>query len=88
MTFIKHDDQNLSVLIGDVAGKGTKAAFVMSLTKGFFKALARKLVPPAKVLSDMNELFYEEVGRGSFISIIYGQFDLPNKTICLWKSGS
>jgi sigma-B regulation protein RsbU (phosphoserine phosphatase) len=85
--FIKHDDKNLSVLIGDVAGKGTKAAFVMSLTKGFFKALARKMVNPSKVLSEMNELFYEDVGRGSFISIIYGQFDLQNKKFVYGRAG-
>ncbi len=85
--FIKHDDKNLSVLIGDVAGKGTKAAFVMSLTKGFFKALAKKLSPPGKVLSEINELFYEEVGRGSFISIIYGQFDLENSKFTYGRAG-
>jgi sigma-B regulation protein RsbU (phosphoserine phosphatase) len=85
--FVKHNNNNLSVIIGDVAGKGTKAAFVMTLTKGFFKALTRKILPPAKVLSDINELFYENVGRGSFISMIYGQFDLVEMKFAFARAG-
>ncbi|MBN1301526.1 MAG: PP2C family protein-serine/threonine phosphatase [Melioribacteraceae bacterium] len=85
--FIKHDDTHLSVIIGDVAGKGTKAAFFMTLTKGFFKALARKISSPAKILCDINELFYENVGRGSFISMIYGQFNLADRTFTYARAG-
>lgn len=85
--FVKHDSNKLSIIIGDVAGKGAKAAFVMSLTKGFFKALARTMANPSKVLSEINEMFYENVGRGSFISAIFGIFDLTEKKFTYARAG-
>ncbi len=85
--FVEHDSKKLSVIIGDVAGKGTKAAFVMTLTKGFFKALSRTLASPSKILSEINEMFYENVGRGSFITAIYGLFDLEARKFIYARAG-
>ena len=48
----------------------------MTLTKGFLKALAKQTDSPSEVLTKMNELFYENVERGRFISMIYAIIDL------------
>ncbi len=85
--FIKIDDNKLGIIIGDVSGKGTQAAFYMTLTKGFIKAIAKHTESPAEVLSKMNELFYENVERGRFISMIYAVVDMKKMSIRIARAG-
>lgn len=85
--FIILDENKIGIIIGDVSGKGTQAAFYMTLTKGFLKALAKQTDSPSEVLSKMNELFYENVERGRFISMIYAIVDLDKKIIRIARAG-
>jgi phosphoserine phosphatase RsbU/P len=85
--FIKISDNTAGIIVGDVSGKGTQAAFYMTLTKGFLKAVSKSSESPSEVLSQMNELFYENVDRGTFISMIYGVFDADKKIFRLARAG-
>ena len=85
--FISLGEKKIGIIIGDVSGKGTQAAFYMTLTKGFLKAIAKQTDSPSEVLSRMNELFYENVERGRFISMIYAVVDLENKVIKIARAG-
>lgn len=85
--FIRLGKNKLGIIIGDVSGKGTQAAFYMTLTKGFLKAIAKHTDSPAEVLTKMNELFYENVERGRFISMIYAVIDLETKLIRIARAG-
>ena len=77
----------LGVVVGDVSGKGTEGAFYMTLTKGFLKAVARGSNSPAMVLNQANSLFYENVARGTFISLIYALIDTDTGTLTLARAG-
>ncbi len=85
--FIHLGKNKLGIIIGDVSGKGTQAAFYMTLTKGFLKAIAKHTDSPSEVLTKMNELFYENVERGRFISMIYAVVDLESKFIRIARAG-
>ncbi|MCB0267804.1 MAG: PP2C family protein-serine/threonine phosphatase [Calditrichaeota bacterium] len=85
--FVDLGQNRLGVVIGDVSGKGTQAAFYMTLTKGFLRALANMSESPAFVLSQLNRLFYQNVRRGVFISMIYGIFDLEAQELVLARAG-
>ncbi|MEL6821257.1 MAG: PP2C family protein-serine/threonine phosphatase [Calditrichota bacterium] len=85
--FVELGDHRLGICIGDVSGKGTQAAFYMTLTKGFLRALASGSDSPAEVLTKLNALFYDNVKRGVFISMIYGIFDLAEGTLTLARAG-
>jgi phosphoserine phosphatase RsbU/P len=85
--FISLDGNKGGIVVGDVSGKGTQAAFYMTLTKGFLKAVSTLSDSPSEVLSRMNQLFYENVERGTFISMIYGIFDMDKKTFRLARAG-
>jgi len=85
--FVKLDENKLGIIIGDVSGKGTQAAFYMTLAKGFVKALSKTINSPSEFLIKINELFYENVERGTFISMIYGIFDLKEKTLTFSRAG-
>ncbi len=85
--FITLEGNRLGVAIGDVSGKGTQAAFYMTLTKGFLRALANGSDSPAAVLTRLNRLFYDNVKRGVFISMVYGVFDMNAGMLTLARAG-
>lgn len=85
--FIQLDDCCMSILIGDVSGKGVSAAFYMTMIKGIIKTLARKIKEPAVLLAEANEIFYENAPRNTFITVIYGIFDLQEKTLTIACAG-
>ncbi len=85
--FVSISEKKIGIIIGDVSGKGTQAAFYMTLTKGFLKALSRISYSPANFLKELNTLFYDNVERGTFISMVYGIFDLEEKKFKLARAG-
>ena len=85
--FIEIDKGRLGVAVGDVSGKGTQAAFFMTLTKGFLRALAKVSNSPSDILSKVNRLFYENVERGVFISMVYGVFDMRKRSLTIARAG-
>ena len=85
--FFEIDDFRLGVAIGDVSGKGISAAFHMTLTKGFLKSQAKSGLSPREIMINLNELFYENVDRGTFISMIYGIFDLNKRSFAFSRAG-
>ncbi|HQU70879.1 MAG TPA: PP2C family protein-serine/threonine phosphatase [Calditrichia bacterium] len=85
--FIELGGNRLGVVIGDVSGKGTQAAFYMTLTKGFLRALANISDSPAFVLTQLNRLFYDNVKRGVFISMVYAIIDMDANCLHLARAG-
>jgi phosphoserine phosphatase RsbU/P len=85
--FIQVDERYMTVLIGDVSGKGVSAAFYMTMVKGIIKTLSKKNTDPATILAEANEIFYENAPRDVFITIIYGVFDLKEKILTLASAG-
>lgn len=85
--FIEIGPRKIGIAIGDVSGKGTQAAFYMTLTKGFLKALGRMSESPSQVLAELNRLFYENVERGHFISMIYAVFDMDEHQLTVARAG-
>jgi MFS family permease len=85
--FIQINDRYMSVLIGDVSGKGVSAAFYMTMVKGIIKTLSKKTRKPATLLAEANEIFCENAPRNVFITIIYGIFDLKEKTLTIASAG-
>jgi serine phosphatase RsbU (regulator of sigma subunit) len=85
--FIDAGNKRLGVVVGDVSGKGTQAAFFMTLTKGFVRALAEVSPSPSAVLTRVNKLFYDNVERGVFISMVYGIFDTAGRVLTIARAG-
>jgi serine phosphatase RsbU (regulator of sigma subunit) len=85
--FIEVGKTKLGIAVGDVSGKGTQAAFFMTLTKGFLRALALSIESPASILQSVNKLFYQNVERGVFISMVYGLFDTDRNILTVARAG-
>jgi sigma-B regulation protein RsbU (phosphoserine phosphatase) len=50
-------------------------------------ALAHVSSSPSQILTQVNKLFYENVERGMFISMVYGIFDTHQHTLTLARAG-
>lgn len=70
-------DGSSLLILGDVSGKGLKAAMTGALAIGSFRTLAAQALSPATVLSRLNESLYR-AGDGGFITCLCGQ---------LWPGG-
>ncbi len=85
--FVEVEPGKLAVVVGDVSGKGTQAAFYMTLTKGILQTLSREGLSPAEVMRRLNMLFYANAPRGTFISMIYGVFDVEARSFTFARAG-
>ncbi len=80
--------QKFGVVIGDVSGKGVSAAFYMTLIKGIVQTQARLTAHSTReTLAQANDIFYDQVERGRFISMIYAIFDLERMQVQMSRAG-
>jgi len=73
--FIEIDENCIGLVIGDVSGKGTSAAFYMAEIKGMIQAYSRIYDSPRKILCDVNRALYGNMDSRSFISLTYAIVD-------------
>jgi sigma-B regulation protein RsbU (phosphoserine phosphatase) len=78
---------NLGMVIGDVSGKGTSAAFYMAETKGIIQSLARNYESPRDILINTNKLLYSSMEKKSFISLLAANIDLKKKSLTFARAG-
>jgi serine phosphatase RsbU (regulator of sigma subunit) len=77
----------VGVLVADVAGKGTAAAFYMAELKGIVQGAAKLTRSPGEFLARANEALAESLGRRSFISAVYAVLDPTAATLTLARAG-
>lgn len=85
--FIVHGNNNISVIVADVSGKGVSAAFYMAQIKGIFQSLAKVYPKPLEFLSKLNEIVFSQVDRKFFITLVYAYFDLKNNIVQIARAG-
>lgn len=80
-------DQRTAIAIGDVSGKGIKASFYMTFTKGVLHSLSALIMSPVELLNQLNRLFNENATRGTFISMIYGILEADKRQFTFARAG-
>ncbi|MCU0448551.1 MAG: SpoIIE family protein phosphatase [Bernardetiaceae bacterium] len=74
-------------IIGDVAGKGTSAAFNMSQMKGIFHGLAQLDLPPEVFLDRANAALGRSLAASSFITATYLAVDTTQRQLVYARAG-
>lgn len=77
----------LTVLIGDVSGKGTSAALYMSKLQGIFRTLLQSDLSPRDLFIKANPIIYHELDRSSFITAFGARFDMTQRVIQFSRAG-
>ena len=85
--FYRRTDSGIGLVIGDVSGKGTSAAFYMAETKGIIQSLAHNYDSPRDILIQTNKLLYSSMERKSFISLLAANLDLSKNKITFARAG-
>jgi len=84
---LRISDHEIALIIADVSGKGTTAAFHMSQMKGIFHSLAQQGPSPKDFMAKANKALVYCLERGSFISATYFVINTKTKKIHYSRAG-
>lgn len=84
---LRIDDHRMSIIISDVSGKGTSAAFHMSQMKGVFQSLAQLGMDPKEFLVKSNAALSRCLDKTSFITTSYFIIDTKEKQVDFARAG-
>lgn len=84
---LRINEELVSIIIADVSGKGTTAAFHMSQMKGIFHSLGQKDIEPDEFMKQANQALVYCLERGSFISATYFIINTRTKMIRYARAG-
>ncbi|WP_205471468.1 SpoIIE family protein phosphatase [Nocardioides sp. SYSU D00038] len=73
-------------VIGDVMGRGIRAAAVMGQLKAAVRAYATLDLPPAEVLEHLDHLV-QDVARDEIVTCVYAIFDAATRTLTYANAG-
>jgi serine phosphatase RsbU (regulator of sigma subunit) len=85
--YLEIDKSRLDIIVGDVTGKGTSAAFHMSKIQGFVQTLALDKTPAKQLLEKLNTLIHKSFEPEFFFTALYGMFDTEKKQLELYRLG-
>ncbi len=85
--YFKLSDERYAIVIGDVSGKGTSAAFHMSQVKGIFHSLVQLNLDPKKFLIYANDALGRCLDKNSFVTVSYFIIDTFENTVEFARAG-
>ncbi|MFQ5769045.1 MAG: PP2C family protein-serine/threonine phosphatase, partial [bacterium] len=77
----------LAIAVGDVSGKGAKAAFYMAELKGIIESLSNIYTSPKELMIQINQSLFRNLERTAFISLIYSIIDTKKKELVFTRAG-
>lgn len=84
---LRTNDHQVSLIVADVSGKGTTAAFHMSQMKGIFHSLAQDSISPDEFMCRANQALVYCLERGSFISATFFTVNTSSKKVHYARAG-
>lgn len=85
--YLNGDVSKLTVIVGDVSGKGTSAALYMSKVQGILRSLHGFGLSPRDFFVRANALLCNDMEKRSFVTAMGGFFDPKGKRLVLARAG-
>jgi phosphoserine phosphatase RsbU/P len=85
--WVKIFDDQIGVVVADVAGKGIPAALLVAFLRASLRAYVQTGYAPHIALSKVNNLLWDSVESHQFVTAIYGILDATNKTYVYSNAG-
>jgi sigma-B regulation protein RsbU (phosphoserine phosphatase) len=85
--FYTLNENKFAIVVGDVSGHGTSAAFNMAQMKGVFQSLVMLDLPTDKFLTHANAAISRCLEKKSFITLSYFIIDTTSQTITYSRGG-
>jgi len=80
-------DGKVAFVIGDVSGKGIKAATTTSIVKNTIRAFAYNNQNTSEIISKTNDVVYKQIERNQFITAILGILDIKSGRLEVTSAG-
>jgi phosphoserine phosphatase RsbU/P len=81
-----YEDQ-IGLVIADVAGKGVPAALLMAFLRASLRAATHIGYAPQISMTKVNYLLWESIERNQFVTAFYGILDAQNRTLSYSNAG-
>jgi phosphoserine phosphatase RsbU/P len=85
--YIPFSGKRLGLMIGDVSGKGIRAAMGMAAARSILRSVARRGGGPTRVLRDANLRLHRDLGSQLLLTLVYGILDADTKTFQYCNAG-
>jgi serine phosphatase RsbU (regulator of sigma subunit) len=79
-------DSHLIVAVGDVSGKGTGAALLMSSLHAAVRAQSQTRASISEVMGEINQYIFENSPSNKFLTLFYGELD-PDTGVLTYSNG-
>ncbi|MDD4909021.1 MAG: PP2C family protein-serine/threonine phosphatase, partial [Candidatus Omnitrophica bacterium] len=77
----------LSVVIGDVSGKGVAAGLLMAMAKTAIQTLSQEEHSPRQILIKTNQILSQHIGGHKFMTLLYFMWPADTKTFTYSSAG-
>jgi phosphoserine phosphatase RsbU/P len=85
--YYEFSKDRLALIIGDVSGNGTSAAFNMALMKGVFHSLVQLNIEPDKFMDMANNALSRCLEKSTFITLNLFYIDIESKKVQFARAG-
>lgn len=85
--YLTSNSSGLTVILGDVSGKGTSAALYMSKIQGIIRILHKYSSSLKDLLVKSDEQLKHNLEKGAFVTALCTHFDLKEKTATVSRAG-
>ena len=85
--YLNGSTDRMTVVVGDVSGKGTSAALYMSKVQGILRSLHGFGLSPAELFVRANRLLCGDMEKSSFVTAVGASFDPRGRTFLLARAG-
>jgi sigma-B regulation protein RsbU (phosphoserine phosphatase) len=80
-------DNRLVVAVGDVSGKGTGAALLMSSLHAAVRAQSQARWSISEVMGEINQYIFENSPPSKFLTLLYGELNTDNGSLAYSNAG-
>jgi serine phosphatase RsbU (regulator of sigma subunit) len=85
--YLNGKTDRITVIVGDVSGKGTSAALYMSKVQGILRSLNAFDLSPKELFVRTNKLLCHDLEKSSFVTAITGAFEPQVRKLVLARAG-
>lgn len=85
--YLNGKSNSVTIVVGDVSGKGTSAALYMSKIQGIMRTLHEFNLKPKELLVRTNTLISDSMDNRSFVTSTSAYIDLDTKTVTISRAG-
>lgn len=85
--YLLDEGQTITIIVGDVSGKGISAALYMAKIQGIVRSLHTHSANPRELFISTNRVLSENLEKNYFITAIGARFDLAARKMQLSRAG-